>query len=76
MQLDGKEYSKIIDDSYIARFIEELSNDLNTANALTIVFEVTKELNLSLRKNDMPALVRQYYTLLDMINVLGISYEK
>ena len=28
------------------------------------------------RKNDIPALVRQYYTLLDMINVLGISYEK
>ena len=76
MQLNEKEYSKIIDDSYIARFIEELSNDLNTANALTIVFEVTKELNLSLRKNDMPALVKQYYTLLDMINVLGISYEK
>ena len=43
---DG-EINKELFDSYVTKFKEQLENDLNTSNALTIIYEVLKDENLN-----------------------------
>ena len=43
---DG-EINKELFDSYVTKFKEQLENDLNTSNALTIMYEVLKDENLN-----------------------------
>jgi len=43
---DG-ELNKELFDSYVSKFKEQLENDLNTSNALTIMYEVLKDENLN-----------------------------
>ena len=58
-------------------FIKALCDDLNTPNALTELYKVIKEGNVSLRNpsTDADTLKEIYFTLIDMISLLGLEFN-
>ena len=58
-------------------FIKALCDDLNTPNALTELYKVIKEGNVSLRNpsTDVETLKEIYFTLIDMISLLGLEFD-
>ena len=63
---------------FLNSFLEAMSDDLNTPNAFSVVFETNKQLNAALRVREIDAkhvsdLVK---TLESMLHVLGISLNK
>ena len=66
--------------TYINPFLEALADDLNTANALSELYNVVKLINQEVRKKDgeLVLLGNLFKTLMDMLSVLGldINYVK
>ena len=58
-------------------FISALCDDLNTPNALTELYKILKEVNISLRSNsnDIYQLKQLFFTLKDMISLLGLEFD-
>ncbi len=56
-------------------FLQSLSDDLNTANALTEVHTVIKNLNKILRQNPMmmETLLNEFFTIKTMLTILGLD---
>lgn len=54
-------------------FINELADDLNTANAISIIFALVKDLNLDIRRNKLDSSARIVKTLDIMLDVLGFK---
>ncbi len=63
-----------VDELYQA-FLEELYDDLNIANAQSILFENVKGLNTAIRSQDLEKVANLYLSLLSMVDVLGLSFE-
>lgn len=63
--------------TYIDNFINSLADDLNTANALTELFNVVKEINAAVRTRDydLNKLNDLFKTLLDMLDILGLPLK-
>ncbi len=61
-----------------ARFIKEMDDDFNTANAITVMFDTAKEANVYLREQQTSKEVLQYFLSLleEMGSVLGFSLEE
>ena len=61
--------------SYIDNFLLALADDLNTANALTELFNVVKEINMMVRSKecDLNKLNDLFKTLMDMFKILGLD---
>ena len=61
----------------INEFLEALCDDLNTPNALTIVYKTVKEINVALRTNplDINRLEVLFYSLSKMIEILGLQFD-
>lgn len=59
------------------RFIAEMEDDINTANAITVLFDTAKEANLYLRNNNVGIeQLRAYLDLfLEFAQVLGLQFE-
>ncbi|MFS0920663.1 cysteine--tRNA ligase [Brevibacillus sp. 179-C 1.1 NHS] len=57
------------------RFITEMDDDINTANAITVIFDVVKEANLYLRHQNVGETeIRAYMDLLvELMEVLGLE---
>ena len=64
------------DETLIDKFVDTLLDDLNTSNAQTVIFEITKYLNQSLRGKDFEVMARYYNTLRECISLLGLVYEE
>lgn len=62
---------------YIAKFLEALANDLNTANALAELYNVLKDANQLIRSRDadLNQLNNLFKTLTDMFYVLGLDIK-
>lgn len=61
--------------TYISNFLTSLADDLNTSNALSDIFQVVKEANMTLRTREID-LVKAgdlFKTLQDMFDVLGLN---
>lgn len=56
-----------VDESYIGEFNNEISNDLNTANSIALIWKLTKDITIS--NED------KYATLLKINEVLGLGLE-
>ncbi|WNC15054.1 cysteine--tRNA ligase [Brevibacillus brevis] len=71
------EQAKIISDLR-DRFITEMDDDLNTANAITVLFDVVKEANLYMRHENVGTQEIQAYKdlLLELTGVLGLVLEQ
>ena len=62
---------------YVSKFIEALSDDLNTANALAELYNLIKESNQTIRSReiDFEKLNNQFKSLTDMFYVLGLKID-
>lgn len=60
------------------RFISEMDDDLNTANAITVLFDVVKEANLYMRHENVGKNEIQAYVdlLVELTGVLGLVLEQ
>lgn len=60
------------------RFISEMDDDLNSANAITVLFDVVKEANLYLRHDNVgrDQLIAYRELLLELTGVLGLQLEQ
>lgn len=58
------------------RFIEAMSDDMNTPNAYAVIYDIVKNMNQLLRTKDldMPSLLKYANTLLKALSILGIEY--
>jgi cysteinyl-tRNA synthetase len=66
----GTEYTTFVD-----QFNEEMANDFNTANAITVLYELMKEINKQLRLSEVEThkLVKLMSSMHYMLEVLGIE---
>ncbi len=60
------------------RFEEAMDDDLNTADALSVLFELVREINTTLRQSPLPKekLQGMYQLLTQLADVLGLLYQK
>ena len=74
--LDAKE-ADTFDETYNA-FIDALNDDLNTPNAISVVYEVVKKINQAVRQREVDTenLAVLVHTLEKMLYVLGIEFDK
>jgi cysteinyl-tRNA synthetase len=65
-------------DEFRRRFKEEMDDDFNTANAISVLFDVAKEANVILQdKNSSRQVLQAYLDLLDeFANVLGLTLKQ
>lgn len=74
---DDEKWMEIIE-GYHQRFIDEMDDDFNTANAITVLFDLTKQANLYLTEKNTTTKVIQAFV--DKISVLtetlGITIDK
>lgn len=69
---EEEKYSQEID-KYKKQFIESMKDDLNTADAISALFELVRYTNLKLNESSSKTIVEKAYSLLDeLANVLGI----
>lgn len=73
----AEEQAAIID-QLRQKFIREMDDDLNTANAITVLFDLTKEVNLYLRHENVGKEQLEAYRdlFLELSAVLGIELEE
>lgn len=65
----GQEYDKEIVD----KFLGELSNDLNVANGFTVLYDLVKKLNVSIRSNNLEDVSKYFLTVLEINKVLSFD---
>ncbi len=71
LSLDSKQNSE-----HYEVFLTEMQDDLNTPNAMKVIFDQIKELNASLRaKASLEILSSQYHSLRRMLNILGVEID-
>jgi cysteinyl-tRNA synthetase len=63
------------DPQLLSPFLEALCDDINTANALTILQQQLKEVNALLRSKEVnvPALLNRFFTIKRMLDILGLD---
>ncbi len=73
--LDGKQLK--IDKSYMDNFLDSLSQDLNIPNALSVLYDIMKQANICLRETapDLDELTTYFYTIKDMLSILGLNID-
>jgi cysteinyl-tRNA synthetase len=63
-----------IDDAYVARFVEAMDDDFNSAGAFAVVHDVVKEGNKALAGHDEDALIPLVVTFRELTGVLGFRF--
>lgn len=78
LQLDNQDTECFSGELRNREFLEALCDDLNTPNALSELYRIVKEINVNLRRPDADGeeLRALYFTLKDMLNVLGLIFEE
>ena len=65
--------TKEVDSADIQKFKEYMDNDFNVQNVLTLIIDLLKEINTSLRSKDFDKLAIKTATLKQVFDVLGIN---
>ncbi|MFD3155594.1 cysteine--tRNA ligase [Haloimpatiens sp. FM7330] len=68
MTKDDKEFANILL-SYREKYIEKMDDDFNTADAISVIFDLIKDININVNINSSKELVQQC---LDLIRELGL----
>ncbi|MCA1012885.1 cysteine--tRNA ligase [Halobacillus halophilus] len=76
LQNDSDRWIKEIE-AYKEQFIQEMDDDFNTANAISVLFDLTKSANLYLQEEQTHTSVLEAYenTLKELMMVLGLEIE-
>jgi cysteinyl-tRNA synthetase len=74
---NNEKWAKIIDETR-AKFITDMDDDFNTANAISILFDFSKEANVYLQeKNTSKEVITEFIKLFDELSgVLGLTLQK
>ena len=77
LQLENVDVNKENKNYDITEFLDALCDDLNTPNALTVVYKTVKEINVALRSNpmDVNKLGVLFNSLRKMIEILGLQFD-
>lgn len=77
LQLENVDLNKENKNYDITEFLDALCDDLNTPNALTVVYKTVKEINVALRSNpmDVNKLEVLFNSLKKMIEILGLQFD-
>lgn len=75
LQLNNYDLSNNLDSESYNSFLNELSDDLNTPNAYTVIYDTIKKLNSLLRVKDIDSLKIESYinSVEKMLDILGIQ---
>lgn len=79
-QIDKKEeelYSEI--KKYKEKFIKAMDNDINTADAIAVIFEIVKEINMAVKEKKIYSnqLIKKLIDLIyELSDILGILYKR
>jgi cysteinyl-tRNA synthetase len=74
-ETDDKEINQI--DIYKERFIEAMEDDLNTADAIASLFDISKHANTNFNEKTSKFMIQYTYdTFMELANVLGLLYKK
>lgn len=74
VELDETEDQGLVIDSFMNRFVEEMANDINTANAITVLYDLIKQINKDLRaKEKNYSLNDLLVTMNAMLDILGLK---
>lgn len=76
MQTEGIRSTESIDDVKMNLFLDALCNDMNTSNGLTILYDLLKELNQTIRQNKAERLAIIYQTVKHILDILGLKYRE
>ena len=63
-------------DKFKERFVEVMDDDLNTADAISVIFELVKEINTAIADMDASSKDAALDLITELCDVLGISKEK
>lgn len=76
LQNDSDRWIKEIE-AHKEQFIQEMDDDFNTANAISVLFDLTKSANLYLQEEQTHTIVLEAYedTLKELMMVLGLEIE-
>ena len=66
---DGK------DQSVIDEFVSHMNDDFNTPNVYTLILQLIKDINVSIRSKDYITLAIKFNTLTEILDVFGITFE-
>lgn len=77
LALSNAKETTAFDETYTS-FIDALNDDLNTPNAISVVYEVVKKINQVVRQReiDVENLAVLVHTLEKMLYILGIEFDK
>lgn len=78
VSLNNLEFNSNFEQELFDEFMDYLCDDLNVANALTVLNKIVKEANVELRKRDIDIdkLSAIYNTYMKMLYILGLNFEK
>ena len=62
----------LLDKPSLIKFYEEMNQNLNTPNAITVVYELVKSVN---KKKDLTELGKYYNSLIMILKILGFDFE-
>lgn len=68
----GMTVSKSVEQTYIDRFNQVMRDDFNTAEALAVIFEVSRELNRAVKEETENEARRYHATLRYLVDILGL----
>ena len=74
LQLNDYNESEV-DEEIINKFLDEMSDDLNIAYAFTILYDLVKKINMSVRSNDLASTSKYFNTLVELNKVLSFDLE-
>jgi cysteinyl-tRNA synthetase len=60
--------------SIIDEFIEHMNDDFNTPNVYTLILQLVKDLNVSIRSKNFETLAIKFNTLVEILEVFGITF--
>ena len=76
LQLFNFSKDKEINDSFKTSFIDAMLDDLNTPNAVSVLQESVKQLNVATRSSDLSTLSKIYNSIIFMFEILGLKYDE
>jgi cysteinyl-tRNA synthetase len=76
VELDLHEaFGPAVDDTWLSHLTKSMDQDFNTANVLTDLYAIIKQINVAVRSKDLKAMTSLYNTVLIYANVLGLRFE-
>ena len=76
LQLFNYKKDKAINETFKTSFLDAMLDDLNTPNAISVVQDAIKQLNVITRSTDFSTLSKIYNSIVYMFEILGLKYDE